>query len=110
MQSRVQLCYLFMRCDLLSASLSLQTKQFADKDNADLFAEEAAQQREVRLCQQHHPAADVTHLFLILQHTWMVVSAMLHACRSVRRPTLLKPGEHCHVCRRSGNDWQPSLA
>jgi len=26
----------------------LQTKQFADKDNADLFAEEAAQQREVR--------------------------------------------------------------
>lgn len=31
-------------------SLDVQTKQFADKDNADLFAEEAAQQREVRVC------------------------------------------------------------
>jgi hypothetical protein len=27
--------------------LHVQTKQFADKDNADLFAEEAAAQREV---------------------------------------------------------------
>ena len=56
LQSRVQLCYLFMCCDLLSVPLSLQTKQFADKDNADLFAEEAAQQREVRLCLHHYQA------------------------------------------------------
>lgn len=32
----------------------MQTKQFADKDNADLFAEEAAAQREVSIFRRQH--------------------------------------------------------
>jgi hypothetical protein len=44
--------------DILSL-VHVQTKQFADKDNADLFAEEAAAQREVSwICQ----CADIIRL------------------------------------------------
>ncbi len=37
----------------------VQTKSFADKNNADLFAEEAAAQREVR--SEHLPSFFLTH-------------------------------------------------
>ena len=41
----------------------VQTKSFADKNNADLFAEEAAAQREVRSCCWHCLTGHMNHAY-----------------------------------------------
>ena len=51
----------------------VQTKSFADKNNADLFAEEAAAQREVRSLCSHDNGANTKTCFpqscrVLLQH------------------------------------------